>query len=193
MTGLIPRPDGSHAPGKDRSWRKRVVRRAGNETGDAALCGGAILPQLLDGTVLQDVDVTDRQPGFGRDLGSRPALDIPAVDDVRLAAAPASSMPAAPLRAWIPAPAHTRQFSLDVRGTWHDNGPVLPVAACNPHNGDSLNRHTDDALLLPALFNLDYPANSAGLCRGFRLDPPWAVIRGVSAEHRDLFTTARHM
>ena len=26
-----------------------------------------------------------------------------------------------------------------------------------------------------------------------RLDPPWAVICGVSAERRDLCTTARHM
>ena len=33
----------------------------------------------------------------------------------------------------------------------------------------------------------------AGLCGGFRLDPPWAVIRGVPAERRDLCTTARHM
>ena len=33
----------------------------------------------------------------------------------------------------------------------------------------------------------------AGLCGGFRLDPPGAVIRRVPAEHRDLFTTARHM
>ena len=63
-----------------------------------ALFASAILPQLFEGVVLQDVDVTDRQPGLGRDLV---------------------------------------------------NGPTL--------------------------------------------DPLWAVIRGVSAEHHDLFTTTRHM
>ena len=35
--------------------------------------------------MLQDVDVTDRQPGLGRDLVNGPTFDIPAVDDVRLA------------------------------------------------------------------------------------------------------------
>ena len=50
-----------------------------------ALFAGAILPQLLEGAVLQDVDVTNLQPGLGRDFVSRPTLDIPAVDDVRLA------------------------------------------------------------------------------------------------------------
>ena len=39
-------------------------------TGDAALFLGAILPQLLESTVLQDVDVIDLQPGLGRDLVS---------------------------------------------------------------------------------------------------------------------------
>ena len=119
-----------------------------------ALCVGAILPQLLEGAVLQDVDVIDLQPGLGRDLVGRPALDIPAVDDVRLALVQ--------LRPGLPhhfAPGFQfqppRQFSLDVRGTWRDNGPVLPVAACNPHNGDCLNRHTDDALFLPGLVQLE--------------------------------------
>ena len=92
------------AEGKDRSWRMRVLLHAGEGTGDAALFAGAILPQLLESTVLQDVDVTDLQPGLGRDLLGRPALDIPAVDDVRLALVRASSRPAAPLRGWIPAP-----------------------------------------------------------------------------------------
>ena len=46
----------------------------------------------------------------------------------------------------------------------------------------------------PALFNLRLSRQlRAGLCGGFRLDLPWAVIRRVPAEHRDLFTTARHM
>jgi len=49
----------------------------------------------------------------------------------------------------------TRQFSLDVLGAWRDNGPVLPVVACNLHNGNRLNRHTDDALLLPGLVQLE--------------------------------------
>ena len=46
------------------------VSSAGREwrTGDAALFLGAILPQLLESAVLQDVDVIDRQPGLGRDL-----------------------------------------------------------------------------------------------------------------------------
>ena len=35
--------------------------------------------------MFQDVDVIDRQPGLGRDFIGRPTLDIPAVDDVRLA------------------------------------------------------------------------------------------------------------
>jgi hypothetical protein len=35
--------------------------------------------------VLQDVDVIDSQHDLGCDLLSRPTLDIPAVDDVRLA------------------------------------------------------------------------------------------------------------
>ena len=37
----------------------------GWRTGDAALRVGAILPQLFEGAVLQDVDVIDRQPGLG--------------------------------------------------------------------------------------------------------------------------------
>ena len=41
--------------------------------------------------MLQDVDVTDLQPGLGRDLVNGPTFDIPAVDDVRLAQTPASS------------------------------------------------------------------------------------------------------
>ena len=46
----------------------------------------------------------------------------------------------------------------------------------------------------PALFNLRLARQlRAGLCGGFRLDPPWAVIRGVLVEHLDLFITARHM
>ena len=57
----------------------------GWRTGDAALRVGAVLPQLLESAVLQDVDVTDRQPGLGRDLVNGPTLDIPAVDNVRLA------------------------------------------------------------------------------------------------------------
>ena len=40
----------------------------GWRTGDAALRAGAVLPQLLERTVLQDVDVIDLQPGLGRDL-----------------------------------------------------------------------------------------------------------------------------
>ena len=40
----------------------------GMRTGDAALRVGAILPQLLEGAVLQDVDVIDLQPDLGRDL-----------------------------------------------------------------------------------------------------------------------------
>ena len=59
--------------------------RPGMRTDDAALFLGAILPQLLQSTVLQDVDVIDRQPGLGRDLVNGPTLNIPAVDDVRLA------------------------------------------------------------------------------------------------------------
>jgi len=59
--------------------------RPARRTGDAALFLSAILPQLLEPTVLQDVDVIDRQPGLGRDLVNGPTLDIPAVDDVRLA------------------------------------------------------------------------------------------------------------
>jgi hypothetical protein len=54
-------------------------------TGDAALFLSAVLPQLLESTMLQDVDVIDHQPGLGCDLVGRPALDIPAVDDVCLA------------------------------------------------------------------------------------------------------------
>ena len=93
--------------------------------------------------MLQDVDVTDLQPGLGRDLVGRPTLNIPAVDDVRLALVelrPACRTTSRP----DSSSNHTRQFSLDVRGAWRDNGPVLPVAARNPHNGDCLNRHIDD-------------------------------------------------
>ena len=50
-----------------------------------ALFAGAVLPQLFGGSVLQHVDVIDRQPGLGRDLINGPTLDIPALDDVRLA------------------------------------------------------------------------------------------------------------
>ena len=170
----------------------RVVRRAGGGR-DAALCVGAILPQLLESTVLQDVDVTDRQPGLGRDLVNGPTLDNPAVDDVRLALVE--------LRPRLPhhfAPGFqrqpTRQFSLDVRGAWRDNGPVLPVAACNPHSGDCLNRRTDDALLLPGLVQLEIipPTTPRDFVR-LSPRPTWAVIRGVPAGQRDVLTTARHM
>ena len=69
-----------------------------------------------------------------------------------------------------------------------------PLQAFGLHASNCLNRHTDDALRLPGLVQLEIiPPTAAGLCGGFRLDLPWAVIRGVSAEHRDLFTTARHM
>ena len=54
-------------------------------TGDAALFLGAVLPQLLESTVLQHVDVIDLQPGLGRDLFHGPAFDVPPVDDARLA------------------------------------------------------------------------------------------------------------
>ena len=47
------------------------------KTGNAALFAGAILPQLLDPTVLQNVDVIDRQPGLGRDLFNRPTHNTP--------------------------------------------------------------------------------------------------------------------
>ena len=123
-------------------------------TGGAALIFSAILPQLFESTVLQDVDVTDLQPGLGHDLVSRPALDNPAVDDERLPlvelchACRTTSRPDS-------SASRPRQFSLDVRGTWRDNGPVLPVAAGNPHNGDCLNRRTDDTLLLPGLVQLE--------------------------------------
>ncbi len=59
------------------------------------------------------------------------------------------------MRRTAPPTARPRQFSLDVRGTWRDNGPVLSVAACNPHNGHCLNRHIDDALILPGLVQLE--------------------------------------
>ena len=68
-----------------------------------------------------------------------------------------------------------------------------PLQAFGLHASNCLNRHTDDALRLPGLVQLGLSRQlRAGLCGGFRLDPPWAVIRGVSAERRDLFTTARH-
>ena len=118
-------------PAQGRTDHGGCVSSAGPacRTGDAALLVGAILPQLLESTVLQDVDVTDLQPGLGRDLDNRPTLDIPAVDDDAPGAGRASSTPAAPLRAWIPAPAGRANFHLTYRGTWRDNGPVLPVAA----------------------------------------------------------------
>ena len=150
------------------------------KTGNAALFAGAILPQLLESTVLQDVDVTDRQPGLGRDLVNGPTFDIPALDDVRLA--PVELRPACRTTSRPDSSAsHTRQFSLDVRGAWRDNGPVLPVAACNPHNGHCLNRHTDDALLLPGLVQLEIiPPTARGTL--WRLSPrptlgrhPWCV------------------
>ena len=62
--------DACHPPGRD------------GEPATRRYALGAILPQLLEGAMLQDVDVTDLQPGLGRDLVSRPALDIPALDDV---------------------------------------------------------------------------------------------------------------
>jgi len=78
--------------------------------------------------VLQDVDVTDLQPGLGRDLVSRPTLDNPAVDDVRLALI--ELRPACRTTSRLDSSAsRPRQFSLDVLGAWRDNGPVLPVAA----------------------------------------------------------------
>ena len=42
-----------------------------------ALLLAAILPQLLESTVLQDVDVIDLQPGLGRDLVGRPTHNTP--------------------------------------------------------------------------------------------------------------------
>jgi hypothetical protein len=152
----------------------------GWRTGDAALRVGAILPQHLESTVLQDVDVTDLQPGLGRDLVNGPTLDNPAVDDVRLALV--ELRPACRTTSRLDSSAnHTRQFSLDVRGAWRDNGPVLPVAACNPHNGDCLKRQTDDALLLPGLVQLEIsPPTTRGTL--WRLPPrptlgrhPWCV------------------
>ena len=56
-----------------------------------------------------------------------------------------------------------RQFSLDGRGAGRDNGPVISVAACTPHAGNCLNRHTDDALRLPGLVQLEIPAALAAV------------------------------
>ena len=148
--------------------------------GGAALRIDAVLPQLLESTVLQDVDVTDRQPGLGRDLISGPTLDNPAVDDVRLA--PIELRPACRTTSCLDSSSNRpRQFSLDVRGAWRDNGPVLPVAAGNPHNGDCLKRHTDDALLLPGFVQLEIsPPTARGTL--WRLPPrptlgrhPWCT------------------
>jgi len=67
------------------------------------------------------------------------------------------------------------------------------VAACNPHNGDCLNCHTDDALLLPGLVQLEIiPPTTRGTL--WRLAPrptrgrqtwcvgwaPWPVRHGAS-------------
>jgi hypothetical protein len=71
------------AQGKDRSRRIRASAVNGEEQVKGVLLVGAILPQLLESTVLQDVDVTNLQPGLGRDLVGGPTLHIPAVDDVR--------------------------------------------------------------------------------------------------------------
>ena len=80
-----PRPLRASAVQLDCSFSPRTLR-----VGDR-------LPQL-HGTVLQDVDVIDLKPGLGRDLVSRPALDIPAVDDVRLAPVELRPCLPAPLR-----------------------------------------------------------------------------------------------
>jgi hypothetical protein len=120
--------------------------------------------------VLQDVDVTDLQPGLGRDLDSRPTLDIPAVDDVRLARLQLRPACRTTSRLDGSGASRPRYFSLDVRGAWRDNGLVLPVAAGNPHNGDCLNRHTDDALLLPGFVQLEIiPPTTRGTL--WRLSP----------------------
>ena len=79
-------------------------------------------------------------------------------------------------RRTAPPTARPRQFSLDVRGAWRDNGPVLPVAACNPPNGHCLNRHTDDALLLPGLVQLEIiPPTTRGTL--WRLPPRPTMAR----------------
>ena len=156
---------------RGRTDHGEIVSSAGpaRRTGDAALFLSAILPQLLESTVLQGVNVTDRQPGLGRDLVNGPTLEIPAVDDVRLALV--ELRPACRTTSRLDSSAsQPRQFSLDVRGAWRDNGPVLPVAAGNPHNGDCLNRHTDDALLLPGLVQLEIsPPTTRGTL--WRLSP----------------------
>ena len=68
-----------------------------------------------------------------------------------------------------------------------------PLQAFGLHDSNCLNRHTDDALRLPGLVQLEIIPLIAGLCGGFRLDRPARVNNRVSAGQRDVLTTARHM